>query len=64
MQFHATTQPGIGRSNAAILSTPTLNQSASTYRSTTNGSGTTLPSTITPASNSTAGSAALWVGIS
>ncbi|MCX4608725.1 right-handed parallel beta-helix repeat-containing protein [Streptomyces mirabilis] len=64
MQFQATTQPGIGRSNAAILSTLTLNQSSSTYRFATNGSGTTLPPTITPASNSTTGSAALWVGIS
>ncbi|MBK3573166.1 right-handed parallel beta-helix repeat-containing protein [Streptomyces sp. MBT65] len=64
MQFQAATQPGIGRSNAAILSTLTLNQSAATYRFATNGTGTTLPSTITPASNSTTGSAALWAGIS
>ncbi|MET7783802.1 hypothetical protein ABZU94_39165 [Streptomyces mirabilis] len=57
-QFQATTQPGVGGSNAAILSTLTLNQRAFTYRFATNGSGTTLPSSITPSSNSTTGSAA------
>lgn len=63
-QWAATAQPGIGRTNALILSALTINQTAATYRFATNGTGTTLPATITPGSNSTTNSAALWAGIS
>lgn len=64
MQFTAGTQPGIARAGAATLSSITLNQTAATYRYATNGTGTTLPASITPASNSTTGSFAGWAGIS
>ncbi|MDX2705794.1 hypothetical protein PV350_23460 [Streptomyces sp. PA03-6a] len=63
-QYAASVQPGIGRGNAAILSTLTINQTAATYRFATNGSGTSLPASIAPSNNSTTGSAALWAGIS
>lgn len=64
MQFQAATQPGVGRANASVLGSLTVNQTAATLRFATNGSGTTLPASITPASNSTTGSAALWAAIS
>lgn len=64
MQFTAATQPGIARAGAATLSAITLNQTAATYRYATNGTGTTLPATITPTSNSTSGSFAGWAGVS
>ena len=64
MQFTAAGQPGIGRANPSLLSTLNANLPASQYRFATNGSGTTLPSTITPSGNSTTGAAGLWVGVS
>ena len=64
MQFQATTQPGIARANAFTLGAITANQGASTLRFATNGSGATLPASITPASNTTSLSAALWAGVS
>lgn len=64
MQFQASTQPGLGRTNVAVLGSAITNQSPAGYRFATNGSGTTLPASITPTNNSTTGAAALWAGIS
>lgn len=60
---NATTPTQLGRSST-LTSTPNANLTAATYRFAVNGtSQTTLPSTITPASNSLTNSFSLWAAI-
>jgi hypothetical protein len=61
--FNAATPPTLARAGS-FESTPNANLSPAAYRFAKNGAGaTTLPATITPASNSSSGALNWWAGI-
>lgn len=63
--WNAGTSPGVARSQAATFSNNNVNLATAALRFAVNGTGlTTLPGSITPASNSTTGAAALWAAVS
>lgn len=62
---NAGTPPAMARLAGASASANNINLTAATYRFAANGTGqTTLPSSITPGSNTTTGSIALWAAVS
>ncbi|WP_371591257.1 hypothetical protein [Streptomyces sp. NBC_00470] len=60
--FNAGTPPTLVR-GSSFESTPNIGLTAATLRSAVNGSGTSLPASITPGSNSTTNSLALFAGL-
>lgn len=63
--FNATTAPVVARTAGASVTANNMNLSGATLRFAVNGTGlSTLPATITPASNSTTGAVAIVVAVS